>query len=336
MCKVSIIIPCYNVASKLLHRCMASIEAQTLSDYEVIVVDDGSTAGFTEVFDEIASVYSNVSIYHQKNKGVSAARNFGLERSIGKFIVFVDADDYLLPAFLQEAVETAESYDAGVVMGMNITTYNPEIEEAHTAGNKEITIFEKDEVRNVNKWMLGQVLHLEGGAYLGQGPWNRLVDRHLAASTPFDDKLPIGEDIVWNLQLLQKSKKVCIANRVWYAYYMNPSSSSRKYRENAIKESRDSLMEMKIYLDMGDDDQYLSYCLRCWSDLKRIYRCYLSYGYKSHSRQEDELFTNEPWNELGSKRFKDLCGFKYKFMRRLYVSRMLFKYYHIKTILDRS
>lgn len=335
MCKVSIIIPCYNMDSKLVNRCLGSIEAQTFSDYEVVVVDDGSADEFAGMLKGLCSAYRNVSVYRQENKGVSAARNFGLKKSKGKYIVYADADDYLTPSFLEEAVETAETYEADVVMGMNVTTYSQEMEIKFARGNKGTDVYVKGKSGSLNKWMLGSVLRREDGAYLGQGPWNRLVDSSLATSVPFDEKLPIGEDIVQNLQLLQKCKRACVVNRVWYVYYMNPGSSSRKYRENAIKESRDSLMEMKKYLDLNDDDQYLSYCLRCWSDLKRIYRCYLSYNPKGHYEQERDLFLNEPWNVLGSKRFKALCAPKYRFMRRLYVSRMLFRYYRIKAVIGR-
>lgn len=333
MCKVSIIIPCYNVDYQLIHRCLTSIESQTFSDYEVIVVDDGSTPAYREIIFELENEYRNLSIYYQENKGVSAARNLGLEKSQGKYVAFVDADDYLSTSYIEEAVAVAEKHNADVVMGMNMTTHTTDIMKFPTKRGNGISCFENDEIRNINKWMLGRVWHQGDGSYLGQGPWNRLVSRRLAVSTLFDEALPIGEDIVWNLQLLQKSKKVCITSSVWYMYYMNPGSSSRKYRENAIKESYDSLMEMKKYLKLDDDEQYLSYCLRCWSDLKRIYRCYLSYNRKGRFKQKRYLFQNEPWNELASKRFKDMCGSKYRFMRELYVSHLLFVYYCIKALL---
>lgn len=332
MCKVSIIIPCYNVDSKLFYRCLSSIEAQTFSDYEVIVVDDGSAQDYTDVFCGLEEKYKNISLFHQKNRGVSAARNFGLKKSHGKYITFVDADDYMTPNFLEESIEIAETYQAEIVMGMNITTYNTNLEEYLEKEDKRVLAFENDDVRKINKWMLGTLYRQGENAYLGQGPWNRLVDRNLAIRIPFDESLPVGEDIVWNLKLLQESKRVCIASNVWYVYYMNPVSSSRKYRKNAIDESRNSLLEMKKLLDMEDDSQYKSYCLRCWSDLKRIYRCYLSYDYRTHKSEEIVLFQSVPWNELGSKKFSKLCNFKQRYMRWLYVSGLLFEYYHIKTL----
>lgn len=332
MCKVSIIIPCYNVEFQLFHRCLASIDSQTFSDYEVIVVDDGSTSEYREIFHEIEDKDRNIFVYHQRNKGVSAARNHGLKKSKGKFILFVDADDFLAPMFLEEAVATAEIHGADIVMGMNMTTYTTDTSMIKRSGSKEINVYEDNGIKDINKWMLGRLWYQNAESYLGQGPWNRLVHRTLAISTPFNEELAIGEDIVWNLQLLQKAKKVCVVNRNWYIYYMNPCSSSRKYRENAIRESYDSLMEMKKHLDLEDDEQYLSYCLRCWSDLKRIYCCYLSYNWNEHSQQEKKLFQEEPWKELSSKRFKKLCNLKRRFMRNLYVNHLVFEYYHFKEV----
>ena len=336
MCKVSIIIPCYNVDFKLFYRCLESIDSQTFSEYEVIVVNDGSDSDYDKIFAEIKNKYKNIAIYHQENKGVSAARNFKMKKSQGEFIVYVDADDYLSPVFLEEAIGTAETYNADIVIGMNITTKTTENEQIKKNNIKEVSVYENIEIKDLYRWMLGRVQYHEDGSYLGQGPWNRFVKRELAISTLFNEKLPIGEDIVWNLQLLQKARKVCIVNCVWYIYYMNPSSSSRQYRENAIKESHDSLMEMKKYLDLKDDEQYISYCLRCWSDLKRIYYYYLSYNKKVHTQEKKYLLNNEPWYALASQRFKKICNFKFQFMRILYISHLVFNYYCIKAMLLRK
>ncbi|BDZ82322.1 hypothetical protein Lac2_04560 [Claveliimonas bilis] len=333
MCKVSIIIPCYNVDEILIHRCLASIASQTYLDYEVIIVDDGSSLKYREAIDKIEAEDKDILVFHQDNKGVSAARNYGLEKSRGEYIIYVDADDYLTPCFLEEAINAAERNTADLVIGMNKTTYTVEFNEVSTEGNGEIRVYENNEIKDINQWMLGRVWYQDDGLYMGQGPWNRLVKKELALRTPFNETLPVGEDIVWNLKLLKATKKVCVVNRAWYMYYMNPGSSSRKYRENAIKESYDSLHEMKYYLDLNDDDQYLSYCLRCWSDLKRIYRCYLFRNKKYKKKETRYLYKNEPWSVLSTKRFEKLCGFKRKYMCTLYRSRLLFSYYRFKEIL---
>lgn len=332
MCKVSIIIPCYNVDEVLIRRCLNSIDSQTFSDYEAIIVDDGSKPEYQIVFDRIEKEYKRITVFHQANGGVSAARNFGLVQSKGEYILYVDADDYLTPSCLDEAVKIAETENADIVMGMNITTYSTDVMKEQISGSGKVSIYRYDAIRDINKWMLGKVKRQENGSYLWQGPWTRLVRRELVMRTPFIVGMPVGEDIVWNLQLLYKVKKVCIVDDVWYVYYMNPGSATRKYRENAIKESYDSLSEMSKYLDLENDDQYYSYCLRCWSDLKRIYRCYLSYNRKDGKRERKYLFESAPWNVLAGKRFNKLCSLKNKFMVFLYRYHLLFSYYDFMEI----
>lgn len=336
MCKVSIIIPCYNVEKKLIERCLSSINSQTYTDYEVILVDDGSEPAYREILDEIKYSCNNLKIYHQDNQGVSAARNNGLKDAQGEYIVFVDADDYLIPDYLNEALKVAEEYNAEVIIGLNSTTYSDEIEDKDHFSGTTISVYLNEETEQLNKLMLGKVRYYSKNTYLGQGPWNRMVRRELACNTPFDESLSIGEDIVWNLQLLQNAKQVCLVDHVWYMYYKNPTSSSRKYRAKAVEESSRSLNEMKKYLNLDDNEQYLSYCLRCWSDLKRIFRCCLSYNRKVDHQQEKILYSSTPWNELANKRFIKVCGRNGWFMRTMYSRRLLFAYYRIKSTVSGS
>ena len=336
MCKVSIIIPCYNVEKKLIQRCLLSINNQTHTDYEVIIVDDGSESAYREVLHGVKYSCRNLKIYHQDNQGVSAARNNGLKNAQGEYIVFVDADDYLVSDYLNEALKVAGKYKAEIVIGLNTTTYSDEIEDKIYFSGSAISVYLNEETEQLNKLMMGKVRYYSKDAYLGQGPWNRMVRRELALNTPFDETLSIGEDIVWNLQILQKAKKVCLVDHAWYMYYMNPISSSRKYRAKAVEESESSLNEIKKYLNLNEDEQYLSYCLRCWSDLKRIFRCCLSYNQKVDRKQEKILYRSAPWNELANRRFIRVCGRSGWFMRTLYSRGLLFSYYRIKSAVSGS
>ena len=94
MPKISVIIPVYN-AEKYLKRCMQSLLQQKFDDYELICVDDGSPDNCGKMLDEYASIYPQVKVFHQKNAGVSSARNLGLDNAKGDYITFVDPDDYV-------------------------------------------------------------------------------------------------------------------------------------------------------------------------------------------------------------------------------------------------
>ena len=98
--KISIIIPVYN-AGKFIGKCLDSIVSQTFSEFEVICIDDGSTDESSSILSEYASQYKNITVIRQKNIGQGPTRNLGVSLAVGKYIKFVDADDYLHPDALQ-------------------------------------------------------------------------------------------------------------------------------------------------------------------------------------------------------------------------------------------
>lgn len=111
---VSVIVPVYNV-EPYLRRCLDSILAQTFQDFELIIVDDGSTDGCGAICDEYASSDARVRVIHKKNAGVSTARNTGLDAAIGQYVYFCDSDDSILPETLQSTVMLAEENSADAV-----------------------------------------------------------------------------------------------------------------------------------------------------------------------------------------------------------------------------
>ena len=92
--KVSIIVPVYNT-EKYLRPCLDSIQAQTFTDFEAILVDDGSTDSSGIICDEYAAQDSRFVVVHKKNEGVAKARDYGFNKSIGEYVTFVDSDDYI-------------------------------------------------------------------------------------------------------------------------------------------------------------------------------------------------------------------------------------------------
>jgi len=100
MPKFSVIIPVYN-AEKWLRQCIDSVLAQTFTDFELLLIDDGSTDASGAICDEYARKCLNISVLHKQNGGVSSARNLGLDNAKGEFIAFIDADDYVDPDYLE-------------------------------------------------------------------------------------------------------------------------------------------------------------------------------------------------------------------------------------------
>ena len=98
--KISVIVPVYNAAD-FLNKCLNSILSQTVTDFEILLINDGSTDQSGRICEHYAAVTSKIKVFHQKNGGVSAARNKGIAASCGRYIVFIDADDYVEAHFLE-------------------------------------------------------------------------------------------------------------------------------------------------------------------------------------------------------------------------------------------
>ena len=114
---ISVIVPVYN-AEKYLRRCIDSILAQTFTDFELLLINDGSTDLSGAICDEYALNDSRIKTIHKPNTGVSSTRNRGLNESQGKYIIFLDADDFwYVNIALEQLVEIAEKYDLDVVRG---------------------------------------------------------------------------------------------------------------------------------------------------------------------------------------------------------------------------
>ena len=118
---VSAIIPVYN-AESFLERCFESVLGQSYGELEVILVNDGSTDGSGSRCDAFASRDTRVRVIHQDNRGVSAARNAGLEQATGEYVFFVDADDFLEPNAVQVLTEAMDSYEVELVVGSHYAT----------------------------------------------------------------------------------------------------------------------------------------------------------------------------------------------------------------------
>lgn len=112
---ISVIVPVYRV-EKYLPACIDSILNQTFTDFELILVDDGSPDRCPEICDETAKRDARVRVIHQANQGLSAARNAGIEAARGAWLSFVDSDDYIAPQFYEKLYQTAQRTDADCVM----------------------------------------------------------------------------------------------------------------------------------------------------------------------------------------------------------------------------
>ena len=115
MPKISVIVPVYK-AEKYIRRCVDSILAQTFTDFELLLVDDGSPDNSGAICDEYAARDSRVKVFHKENGGVSSARQMGLDNSLGEYVIHADPDDWVEPDMLQELYSEAQQSGADMVI----------------------------------------------------------------------------------------------------------------------------------------------------------------------------------------------------------------------------
>ncbi|MGN0493209.1 MAG: glycosyltransferase [Acutalibacteraceae bacterium] len=145
MTKISVIVPVYNV-EKYLKKCIQSILAQDFSEYEIILVDDGSTDESGKICDEYSLKYSQIKVIHQKNKGLGGARNRGIEEACGNYLLFIDSDDSIKENMLSYLYNTAIDNDSDLVLfGMDYIDEDGKLIETKRPSNSGIRNIDSDE-----------------------------------------------------------------------------------------------------------------------------------------------------------------------------------------------
>lgn len=231
---ISIVIPFYNTARELFQTCMNSVLNQSYDNYEVIVVDDGSTAEAADMVDEFCRNDSRVKVYHRANAGVSSARNYGTDAASGDYVMYVDSDDYLAPYALKQGCDIlAQNPFDFLFAGLHRIKRQADFKPVPDLNNVAFTEYREEEINTVRKAFLTQknpeYNHIFGYGVVNRGPCCRLIRSDIAKSVQFDPALSIGEDVEWNMRILNACRTVAFVKSVWYGYVIYPSSSLHKY-----------------------------------------------------------------------------------------------------------
>lgn len=225
--KFSIIIPVYNV-ERYLHQCVDSILGQTYREFEVILVDDGSSDGCPEICDEYVKLDSRVKVIHQKNAGLACARNVGIQAARGEYILCIDSDDYLAEStLLQRIAYKTES-------GTDVITYGFQkyFESTGDFGQSEIPILERV---CATSEMLQTVLI--SNTYCGTA-WTKAVRLDLLRNHNIEFKSGmISEDIDWYMQILCYAKTFDSINDIGVIYRQRADSISHAPKLKSLEDN---------------------------------------------------------------------------------------------------
>lgn len=213
---ISVIVPVYKV-ERYLHRCIDSIINQTYKDLEIILIDDGSPDRCGVICDEYSKKDSRIKVIHQTNKGLSSARNRGLDIVSGDYIAFVDSDDYLDNDMYETLLEVAESENADVVE----CGYRWIKPEGIRDLNNDRSIDTYNNLEALEALYFGE--QISGGVSIVV--WNKLYKSKLLKDIRFVDGL--SEDIEFTPKVYYAANRLVKYNYNFYNFYFSPDSLSR-------------------------------------------------------------------------------------------------------------
>lgn len=223
---VSVIVPVGNTEARLLRACVESLLAQRFQDFELLLVDDGGTAALARRLDAFAERDGRVRVFHSSRRGPSAARNLGLERARGAYIAFVDADDWVLPDFLADAVESLRRYDADVVWGQAALYGSDGAARPVRAYRGETRAFPVTPEVIEEVWLRrGLARHMPSlTGSLRPELWAKLYRRGAIGPLRFRETLWNGEDQIFLFELLRRCARAACVPRDWYAHRLDNRS----------------------------------------------------------------------------------------------------------------
>lgn len=246
---VSIIVPVYNAGDRL-NRCLNCICNQTYKNLEILLIDDGSADGSSQVCDLFAERDSRIKVIHQSNHGVSYARNQGLIHMTSKYLMFVDADDYLAEGACEKLVEAIKRYNCDIVTANKVFHKGASILQS--------ILYKKDVIVRDNRsekdlFILDLMTsyfdpEMNKLFYLSCGVTAKLFKADVIRKNNirFQEDCRFGEDVLFNLESFQNAEVIGYINYDAYHFCVNAESSTHRFREDWNKSH-------EIYMDCIDD-----------------------------------------------------------------------------------
>lgn len=216
--KVSVIIPVYN-SEQYLRRCLDSVLNQSVQDYEIILIDDGSTDGSLDICNEYAERNRNIKVIHKLNGGVSSACNLGIDNSHGKYLMFCDSDDYVEPDWIETMYQYAEK-------NPGVSVFSAFYKEDGKT-KQEFRLKEAITEKKISQSEYYYIYRNGFSAYCR----NRIYLRDkVAGKIRFDENISVGEDVIFNIEYQKTCDGFLYVDKPLYHWVDNGNDSlSRAY-----------------------------------------------------------------------------------------------------------
>ena len=238
---ISVIVPVYNT-EKYLDRCIQSILAQTYTDFELLLIDDGSTDLSGEICDKYAEQDSRVKVFHKENGGVSSARNLGLDKANGDWVTFVDADDWVPTLYLNNLSDNTNSADFVVSI----------------VGENDNISYQGSIIKKLEANLIGDYIEAATNFLTWSSPWAKIYKRTILEekNIRFDERLFSGEDLVFVLEYMCIVRSILVKESCGYCYTETRGLSKREMNYNEINLVVEkiiyniSCLEYKYHIDL--------------------------------------------------------------------------------------
>lgn len=235
---ISIIVPVYKVEN-YLRKCVESIQAQTYSDLEIILVDDGSPDKCSQICDDLARTDKRIRVIHKENGGLSSARNVGLDKATGEYVTFVDSDDTINPQMIEYLFDAISANNADISMCGCKTI---------TDDGKQLAIDSfADGYIYKNKELINSIV-----LPLKTASWNKLFKRSVINGNRFPHGKIHGEDLVFLLDIIDQSTKLVTVQYIGYNYFKRGNSittssfNNRAFDEVWCKDKAAKILNQKF------------------------------------------------------------------------------------------
>ena len=263
---VSIIVPVYN-GKKDIENCIEILLNQTYRPIEIIMVDDGSSDGSAELLDEMAREHDIVRVIHQKNSGVSSARNHGIRESRGEYIIFCDVDDIPDETEVEDNIALADRYSSDIVM----FCFRYNILSENRIENKSVSKLFIGNREEFFRDMFSEVVEKE----IINAPWAKLIKRDFLIDNNifFEEGNPIYEDLLFATEIIKYMDRVIVNPCEYYTYMIFESGTAlTKYYPDFIDSVSKSYVNQKEFCNnFPDNEEQLNIVKRRYQALVRTY-----------------------------------------------------------------
>lgn len=305
----SVIVPIYNV-ERYLKKCVESILNQTCRDFELILVDDGSTDGCSRMCDDLASTETRIRVIHKPNGGLVSARQEGVKVAIGEYCICVDGDDWAEPVYLEKIKEIIERYDPDIVYcGYYIGNEQNKYEHA----KREFKgYFDRSDIENK---LFPLLIQSKDADYLSPNVWAKSFRTSLYSEVQLsvDTRIKIGEDGACTIPCVYKARSVYFTDEPLYNYRTNNDSMTRNRKPFDWNGPRMIAEHLSKHVDISQYD----FKDQLWrKTVHEVFSVAVSRFYQDKSYKEirDEILENiksEPYySAIKKASFKNAFGAK--------------------------